>query len=142
MGFAEEGLGVDLVDVFGAGGAGGEPAVFRGDLEAADGGVVAGGFGEDGRDGFAGEVFRGDLRGVEFGELGFFFLCGSGVDALVDGLAVLGGEFGVEFAGVFAGHRCHFSSEQAGDEAVLVGGPDATIAAEEGGTGGLFSHKT
>ena len=52
---AVEGFGVDLVDVFGAGGAGGEPAVFGGDFEAADGGVVAGGFGEDGGDGFAGE---------------------------------------------------------------------------------------
>ena len=29
--FALEGFGVDLVDVFGAGGAGGEPAVFGGD---------------------------------------------------------------------------------------------------------------
>ena len=54
MVFAFEGFGVDFVDVFGAGGAGGEPAVFGGDLEAADGGVVAGGFGEDGGDGFAG----------------------------------------------------------------------------------------
>ena len=53
--FAFEGFGVDFVDVFGAGGAGGEPAVFGGDFEAADGGVVAGGFGEDGGDGFAGE---------------------------------------------------------------------------------------
>ncbi len=54
MVFAFEGFGVDFVDVFGAGGAGGEPAVFGGDFEAADGGVVAGGFGEDGGDGFAG----------------------------------------------------------------------------------------
>ena len=52
--FALEGFGVDLVDVFGAGGAGGEPAVFGGDFEAADGGVVARGFSEDGGDGFAG----------------------------------------------------------------------------------------
>src|SRR2546425_327497 len=51
---AVEGFGVDLVDVFGAGGAGGEPAVFGGDFEAADGGLVAGGFGKDGGDGFAG----------------------------------------------------------------------------------------
>ena len=61
VGFAQEAFGVDLVYVFCAGGAGGEPAVFGGDFEAADGGVVAGGFGEDGRDGFAGEVFGCDL---------------------------------------------------------------------------------
>ena len=60
---AAEGFGVDFVDVFGAGGAGGEPSVLGGDFEAADGGVVAGGFGEDGDDGFSGELFGGDLRG-------------------------------------------------------------------------------
>ena len=67
MVFALEGFGVDLVDVFGAGGTGSEPAIFGGDLEAADGGVVTWGFGEDGGDGFAGELFGGDLSGREFG---------------------------------------------------------------------------
>ncbi len=52
---AVEAFGVDFVDVFGAGGAGGEPAIFCGDLQPADGRVVAGGFGKDGGDGFAGE---------------------------------------------------------------------------------------
>jgi len=41
--FAFEGFGVDFVDVFGAGRAGGEPAVFGGDFEASNGGLVAGG---------------------------------------------------------------------------------------------------
>ena len=99
---AFEGFGVDLVDVFGAGGAGGEPAVFGEDFEAADGGVVTGGLGEDAGDGFAGEFFGGDLFGGEFGELGFLIFGGRGVDALVDGVAVFGGEFGVELAGIFA----------------------------------------
>ena len=39
---ASEALGVDLVDVFGAGGAGGEPAVGGGDFEAADGAWLPG----------------------------------------------------------------------------------------------------
>ena len=39
VGFAVEGFGVDFVDVFGAAGTCGEPAVFGGDLETADGGV-------------------------------------------------------------------------------------------------------
>ncbi len=69
-------------------------------------------------------VFGGDLRGGEFAELGFLFFGGCGVDALVDGVAVFGGEFGVELAGVFAGDGGHFGGEQAGDEAVFVGGPD------------------
>ena len=64
---AFEGFGVDLIDVFGAGGAGCEPAVFCCDFEAAYGGVVAGSFGEDGCDGFTGQGFRSDLRGGEFG---------------------------------------------------------------------------
>ena len=52
--FALEAFGVDFVDVFGAGGSGGEPSIFGGDFEAADGSVVAGGFGEDSGDGLAG----------------------------------------------------------------------------------------
>ncbi len=54
MGLGDEGFGVDFVDVFGAGGAGGEPAGLGGNFETADGGVVAGGVGEFGLDWFAG----------------------------------------------------------------------------------------
>src|SRR5260370_2722589 len=60
---AAEGLGVQLVDVFGAGRAGGEPA-GRGDgLGAADRGVVAGGAGEPGGELLAGQVTGGHLGG-------------------------------------------------------------------------------
>ena len=86
-------------------------------------------------------VFGGDLGGGEFGEFGFLVLGGGGVDALVDGGAVFCGEVGVELAGVFAGEGGHFGGEQAGDEAVLVGGPDVAVAAEEGGAGGLFADE-
>ena len=41
VGLVAEALGVDLVDVFGAGGPGGEPAVRGDDLQPADRGVVA-----------------------------------------------------------------------------------------------------
>ena len=44
-------------------------------------------------------------------------------------------------AGVFAGDGGHFGGEEAGDEAVLVGGPDGAVAAEEGGAGGLFADE-
>jgi len=81
------------------------------------------------------------LRG-EFTQLGFLFFGGCGVDALVDGVAVLLGEVGVELAGVSAGAGGHLGGEEAGDEAVLVGGPDLAVAAEEGGACGLFPHKT
>ncbi len=103
--------------------------------------MVAGGFGEDGGDGFAGEVFGGDLCGGEFGELGFLFRGGGGVDALVGGVAVFGGEVAVEFAGVAAGAGGHLGGEEAGDEAVFVGGPDLAVGAEEGGSGGLFADE-
>ena len=46
----DEGLGVHLVDVLGAGGAGGEPVVLGGDLQTADLGVVARSLGELGGD--------------------------------------------------------------------------------------------
>ncbi len=38
-------------------------------------------------------------------------------------------------------HGGHLGGEQAGDEAVLVGGPDVAVAAEEGGAGGLFADE-
>src|SRR5437868_1002663 len=63
--FADEAFGVDLVDVLGAGGAGGEPAVLRHDLDAADGFVVAGGFREFGGHRIACEVFRIEAVAVE-----------------------------------------------------------------------------
>jgi len=138
---AFEGLGVDLVDVFGAGGARGEPAVLRCHLQPADGGLVAGSFGEDGGDGFACQCLGGDLSGRELSQLALLFLGGCGVDALVDGFAVFGGEVAVLLAGSAADAGCHLGGEQAGDDAVLVGGPDLTVAAEEGGSGRLFSCK-
>ena len=64
-----------------------------------------------------------------------------GVDALVDGVAVFGGEVFVVEAGVFAGAGGHLGGEQAGDEAILVGGPDLAVLAEEGGAGGLFADE-
>ena len=44
-------------------------------------------------------------------------------------------------AGVLAGAGGHLGGEQAGDEAVLVGGPDLSVLAKESGAGGLFADK-
>ncbi len=66
---------------------------------------------------------------------------GCGVDALVDGFAVFGGEVAVLLAGVAADAGGHLGGEEAGDEAVFVGGPDLAVAAEEGGSGGLFAYE-
>ncbi len=86
-------------------------------------------------------VFRGDLRTETACQLRFLFLRGGGVDALVDGGAVLGGEVGVEQAGVFAGDGGHLRGEQTEDQAVLVRRPDLAVAAQKGCAGGLFAHE-
>ena len=65
----DEGLGVHLVDVLGAGGAGGEPVVLGGDLQTADLGVVARSLGELGGDVLAGQLGGLDVVTGELGEL-------------------------------------------------------------------------
>src|SRR5271157_1897989 len=78
---ATEGFGVQLVDVFGAGRAGGEPA-GRGDhLEPADRRAVAGGGGQRRDDLLAREFFRRHLRGGELSQRGLLLPAGRGVDA-------------------------------------------------------------
>src|SRR5579862_5866432 len=62
-------LRIDLVDVLGAGGARGEPAVLRGDLETADRRIVSRRLGEHLLDRVAGQGGRADLGPVELGEL-------------------------------------------------------------------------
>lgn len=64
-----ETLGVDLVDIFGARRSGGEPAILGGDLDAADGRVVAGCTVKHSRDRFTGEFVRGNVRGLQSGKL-------------------------------------------------------------------------
>lgn len=64
-----EGFGVHLVDVLGAGRTGREPVVLGGDLQAADLGVVARGFGELGGDVLAGQLGGCDVVAGELGEL-------------------------------------------------------------------------
>ena len=45
----------------------------------------------------------------------------------------------VELAGILAGAGQHLGGQQAEDQAVLVGGPDRAVAAQEGGAGALFT---
>ena len=138
MVFVDETFRVDLVDVLGAGGAGGEPAVLGDDFEAADGGVVSGGAGEGFEDGLAGEGVGLEILGGEAGEFFAHGGVGGGVFASVAGGTLFGGEFGVVFAGVFAGDGGDFSGEEAEEEAVFVGGPGGAVFAEEGGSGAFL----
>ena len=78
---ALEGLGVDLVDVLRARGAGGEPGVGGGHLESADGGVVARRAHEAVDDRLPGQLGGGDVLRRQGRELGLLGLGGGGVDA-------------------------------------------------------------
>src|SRR5438034_409211 len=68
---ATEAFGVDFVDVLGAGGTGGEPAVGGGDFQAADRGVVAWRLRELDGDALAGHFGSPDGVGREAAELLF-----------------------------------------------------------------------
>jgi hypothetical protein len=91
MSFALEAFGIDLVDILGAGGAGGKPAVVGDDFEAADRGAVAGGLGEFGGDAVACEGSGFDIGGSEFAEAGFLLWGSGGINAVVIGCAQFGG---------------------------------------------------
>src|SRR6478752_6261675 len=64
---AAEALGVDLVDGLGARRPRRVPAALRDDLDAADGGAVAGGVGEDALDLLAGKLTGAELLGRQRG---------------------------------------------------------------------------
>ena len=74
-----EALGVYFIDIFRAGGAGGEPAVFRCYLEAVDRRAVARGGGELCRDFFSRQCLGRDVGGGELFELLLLFARGGGV---------------------------------------------------------------
>src|SRR5690348_14324226 len=82
-GGAREAFSVELVDIFRPRRAGGEPVRARFDLEAADGGAVAGGGRQHARDRFAGEGVGVHLIGRQLRELRFLRGVGRGVDAPV-----------------------------------------------------------
>ena len=136
---AFEAFGIDLIDVLGTGRACGEPAVIGNDLEAADGGAVAGGVGEFGGDGIAGEGIGADLVRREV-QQGLLLGCvRGGVEALVYRCAEFGFEGLVVFAGVLAGDRGDLRGEQIQEDAVLIGGPYGPVGAQEGGARAFFA---
>ena len=136
---APEALGVDLVDVLGARGARGEPAVRGRDLEPPDRRVVSRRARELRDDRVAGQFRGGHLGRGEPRERVALGLRGRGVDARVPGAAVLALQGAVALAGVLAVHRRDLGREQVHDEAVLVGDPDRAVAAQEGGAGALLA---
>src|SRR5216683_5771202 len=93
---AAEGLGVQLVEVFGARRAGGEPTGRGDDLEAADRGAVARRGGQRGGDLLTRELTGGNLRRGELSQGLLLFPAGRGVDARVNGRPVPVGQAAVE----------------------------------------------
>ena len=61
------------------------------------------------------------------------------IDAVGDRAAEFAGELGVELAGIAAGVRRDLGRQQRRGDAVLVGGPDRAVAAQEGGAGAFFA---
>src|ERR1700722_16441825 len=100
MGLVPETLRIDLVDVLGARGPRGEPAVLRRDFDPADRGVVSRRLGQHLLDAVAGERGRAYLRLVELREL---FLLGRrrrSVHTIRERLAQVAGERQAGLAGI------------------------------------------
>ena len=90
-------------------------------------------------DGLAGQRRRGDAFAGELLERGLLRRRGGGVDARVIRRAMLRGEFLVVNAGVLAGDGGNLGGQQAENDAVLVGGPCAAVAAQEGCAGAFLA---
>src|SRR6478735_10594906 len=129
---AAERLGVDLVDVLGARGPGGDPRGPGRHLQAADLRPVAGRLGEPGGDLLARQLRGGHRVRGQCGEGGLLLPGGRRVDAGVRRLAVAGDEVGVPRRRRRSGHRQDLRGQQREDDAVLVGRPRRAVAAQEG----------
>src|SRR5262249_9041004 len=103
MGLAFETLGVEFVNVLGAGGPGRKPAIRRDDLEPADRGAVAWGVGEFGDDRFPRQLGCLYGVGVQLLERGLLGGRGWGVGPGVARATELDSQFCVVLAGVHAG---------------------------------------
>ena len=136
---AAEALGIDLVDLLRARGPGGKPAVLGDHLDAAEGGAIAGGGGELGRDRIAGQRGEGELAGRERGQQLLLLGRGRGIDPLIEGLAQFLCQRIIGLARVPLGLGGDFRGQQIGNQPVLVRRPDGSVAPEEGGTGALLA---
>src|SRR5215469_15828195 len=136
---APERLGVELVDVLGPRRPGGEPARLGADLDSAERFPVARRGGEPAYHRLPGELAHVHLIRAELGQRRLLLAGGRGIDARVGRVAEPGGELAVMFRRRLACDRRDLGREQRQDDAVLVGGPDAPVAAEERGAGALLA---
>src|SRR5207245_7213117 len=109
---------------------------------SADRGTVAWRGGQRRGDRLAGQLGGGDLFRRQLAEDRLLLGGGRGVDAGVCGLPEARGQVGVVLAGGTPGGCDDLGSEQAEQNAVLVGAPWAAVAAQEGRAGALLAAET
>src|ERR1035437_7095915 len=134
-----EALGVELVDLLGTGRPSGKPTGFRDDFDPANRITVARGDGEDCLDAVARQLSRLDVLGSEAFENQFLRRRGRRVDPLVTWITELTGELLVGFTRITTSARSDLGREESGNNAVLVRRPDRPVAAQERGSGALFT---
>src|SRR5437868_5848047 len=124
-------FGVNLVDVLGPRWPCRKPPHLGLDLDATEGLIVAWRPGSHHAHRVAGQFFdielfrRNALQGI------LLFRRRRHIDPLIEGSAEFGGQVSEQLAGLASGLCHHLRREQAHDDAVLIGGPDRTVALEE-----------
>ena len=136
-----EALRIDLVNVFGPGGSGGEPAVGGDDLQTADRRVVAWSARQLGRDRFPGQFRLSDCRRRQLQKPRLLFRGRRGVQARVERHAELLRQFPIVLTRVFACSGGDLGRQQVHDGAVLVGRPHTPVVPQETGSGTFLAAK-
>ncbi len=139
---AQETLGVDFVDRFGAGRSGSKPAILGHHLEAADGCIIAGRIGQFGEDRFSRHLIGLDHLRRERFQHSFLLQRGGGIHSSINGAAELLLQRLIMLAGVSSGLGRDFGGQQVEDDAILVGRPHRAIHAQEAGSGAFLAAET
>src|SRR5882757_1416288 len=124
-------LGVDFVNILGSRRPRREPTAGRGDLDTADGCIIAGCGGENLIDRLAGELGDPHLRTVEPAELFLLLRICRGVDTIGEYRPQFLRQGTVRIAGIPSGARRDLRRQQRRHQAILVGGPHAAVETAE-----------
>src|SRR5262249_35581434 len=134
--------GVDLVDLFGAGGPRGEPSLIACNLDPADGRIIARRIGERRVDWITGELARAEFSRRQLLEDVLLRGIGRRINAFIEEFTGVLDQGCVDLAGITARLRRHLGGQQPQDYPILVRGPDRSVAAQEGGTGPLLAAES
>src|SRR5581483_11039661 len=136
-----EALRVDLVDVFRAGRACGEPAARGNDLKAADRGIVSGRLRENLLDRLARELLGVHLLRGQLGEPLLLLGRRASLHAIEHRRTEGARKRPIDLAGITAGPSGDLRGEQGGRDAVLVRRPYPAITAQERCAGALLASE-